>query len=233
MKKIDKKKQMILILIPLVVLLVLRLILNPHFEVYTKNTSNLVILVGALLLLITYFSKDKLLKVIDYVKIIFITLASFVIIQTYFVAPFNTDGLSMYETINDGDILLARVTNNYEFGDVSIVNFKEDDILICKRIIGLPGDNIYYDKNKLYRNGSEVKEEYLSPGTYTYDFDLSDVNYSGELALDVTNGIPEGYYLVLGDNREVSLDSRQIGLIREEDLYAKVFFDVNKFERVK
>ena len=69
--------------------------------------------------------------------------------------------------------------------------------------------------NELYINNTLYEEDYLPDDLVYPDFSLSDLGYSV---------IPDDMYLVLGDNREDSLDSREIGLIKKEEINGKIIF---------
>ena len=84
---------------------------------------------------------------------------------------------------------------------------------LIKRVIGLPGDKIEYKDNVLYVNGEKIKEDFLNKNIKTENFSLASLGYQK---------IPKDMYLVLGDNREDSLDSREIGLIKKKDILGKV-----------
>ena len=114
----------------------------------------------------------------------------------------------------------------YKFQDVKrfdIVIVDEGSELIIKRVIGLPGDYVEYYDNELYINGSKVEEEFERG--YTNDFDLSIFNETT---------IPKGKYLVLGDNRPISKDSRMIGLIDKKNITGYTSLEVYpSIKRVK
>ena len=84
---------------------------------------------------------------------------------------------------------------------------------MIKRVIGLPGDIVSILDNTLYINGEVYVENYLDEGLEYDDFELNSLGYET---------IPEDMYFVLGDNREDSLDSREIGLISKDDIIGKV-----------
>ena len=151
-------------------------------------------------------------EVIPYIVIIILV----VIIRTYFVTPVIVSGDSMKPTLNDGEMLLERKIN---YNDKTIKRFnivviKGDKDEIIKRIIGLPGEHISYKNNKLYVNDKLVKENFKFRDTE--DFNLEEVCTCSK--------IPEGKYLVLGDNRPISKDSRIIGLIDNNDIKGKAVF---------
>lgn len=120
-------------------------------------------------------------------------------------------GPSMNETLQDQDVMIL-LKSHYRLFPVErndIIAFKyEDTKYLVKRVIGLPGENIEYKDNILYINGEVVEDKYANGNTG--DFKL---NY---------DKIPEDKYLVLGDNRENSVDSREIGLIDKKDIMGKV-----------
>ena len=123
----------------------------------------------------------------------------------------------MEPTLKEGDILILNKIG-YKIFDV-----KRFDIVavrtntskyFVKRIIGLPGDKIEYIDNVLHINGKGYKEPFLSEATITENFSLSDLGY---------DEIPKDMYLVLGDNRTNSDDSRnpKIGLVKKSDILGK------------
>ena len=67
------------------------------------------------------------------------------------------------------------------------------------------------------------EEKYLATGTETTSFTIKDINE--------TDTIPNGYYLVLGDNREESKDSRTFGLVKKSDIKGKAKYVVYPFSR--
>ena len=76
-----------------------------------------------------------------------------------------------------------------------------------KRIVGVAGDRVYLRQGHLYVNGEMVDSEW----TCIEDLDST---------VEVT--VPDGHYFVLGDNRAVSCDSREFGLVAEELVKGRV-----------
>lgn len=123
-------------------------------------------------------------------------------------------GPSMYPTYKDGNVIVVNKLS-YRFGSVKrgdIIVLSESEKYMIKRVIGLPGETIEYKDNKLYINGNEYNEKYLNDNVYTEDF--------------TSRVIPEGEYLVLGDNRTDSLDSRDYGFISKKQIVGKVWFKI-------
>ena len=171
--------------------------------------------------------KEFFKDMFGYVIVILIVL----VIVLYVVTLQQVIGPSMEPTLNEGDVLILNKFHYYLF-DVKrndVISFKHDGSkYLIKRVIGLPGESVYYKDNMLYINGNPYKENIVD-GLVTEDFNLEDLGY------DV---IPENMYLVLGDNRDNSLDSRskEVGLIKKEDIIGKVFIRIwplNGFKLVK
>jgi signal peptidase I len=84
---------------------------------------------------------------------------------------------------------------------------------LVKRIIGLPGDKIDIRNGKVYLNGALYKESYIKGSTFP-----------NNMKFPVT--VPKNHYFVMGDNREVSLDSRDLGFISSDKIEGKVVLRV-------
>lgn len=148
--------------------------------------------------------KKIIKELIPYIIIVLVV----ILIRSYIIDPVIVSGDSMYETLKDGEVLLLNRLN-YKFNkinryDIVVVKTNEDDII--KRVIGLPGEHVKYKYGNLYINNEIYQDDFSKA---TADFDLTELGY---------DTIPENKYLVLGDNREVSNDSRRIGLIDKKNI---------------
>ncbi|HEC2158633.1 signal peptidase I [Staphylococcus delphini] len=151
------------------------------------------------------------------------------LLYAFVIKPYNIKGDSMDPTLKDGERVIVnkigKSLGHLDNGNVIVFHADETNDYV-KRIIGKPGDHVVYKDDQLYLNGKKVDEPYLDYNlkhkTYeqiTGSFDSKD--------LPGSNGqeqIPKDKYLVLGDNREVSKDSRAFGLIDKDQIVGKVAF---------
>lgn len=151
------------------------------------------------------------------------------------------------------DIVVIDVNVGYYSNLQTIYQNNNYETLYVKRIIGMPGDYIDYklinNVTYLYVNGELVEETFFNgniKNTY-YDSVLTGYEFSWKHVCDISaerctgNGegqliIPEGFYFVLGDNRTDSVDSRKMGLVKEEDIIGVIKYRMTsllKFEKIK
>lgn len=159
--------------------------------------------------------KNKFKEIMPYIIIVVVV----VLLRLYIITPEIVSGGSMENTLHDGEwILNSKII--YRYKDIKrfdIVVIKKQNYLIIKRVIGLPGDYVEYKDNKLYINGNEINDAYAKGDTN--NFTLKDICYTCDV-------IPKDKYLVLGDNREISADSRSkdLGLVAKDNITGKAFF---------
>ncbi len=168
-------------------------------------------------------------SIIEFFKDIskYLVIALVVFLIFVFVVGFQqVVGPSMSPTLKEGNIILVNKMK-YRFSkikreDIVVVSVKHK--VMIKRVIGLPGETVEYKDNKLYINGKYYEEDFIDTNTVkTEDFAVNGV-------------IPEGKYLVLGDNRENSEDSRDYGLISKKDIIGKAwirFWPISQIKFIK
>ena len=181
-----------------------------------------------------YSCHDILNFIIDIVYVFFF-------IISFILTPTTVSGNSMNNTLYNYDKLLVWHLG-YEpvRDDIVIIDINEshynntiEEQFFIKRIVAINGDNVkfeYHDDNivgSLYVNDTLVESSILYDNFYRlcsrYNSDLnlfeSFIEY-GETSCT----IPSGYSVVMGDNRNNSLDSRRLGLIYNEDILGKAVF---------
>ena len=167
--------------------------------------------------------------IIPYVIIIIVV----VLIRTFLVTPVIVSGDSMVPTLKNRELLLLNKIN-YRLNDIErfdVVVIRLENKEIIKRIVGLPGEEIMYRNNTLYVDGHELANEYTYNGENKKEnFDTEDFSLK---TICNCNKIPEGKYLVLGDNRSISADSRMYGLIDQEDIEGRVKLSIWPIKIIK
>lgn len=149
----------------------------------------------------------------DWVKAIVIALIVAVVIRGFFLEPTYVQGPSMLNTMKTGDkIIINKLI--YWFtsparGEVIVFHSIEGRDLI-KRVIGLPGETIQVKDNHVYINGKILSEPYLT--------------FSTQTSTIPPTKIAANHLFVMGDNRENSTDSRELGSIPIDQIIGRAEF---------
>ncbi len=152
-------------------------------------------------------------------KRLVIVLLLILLVLHYVFPVFITSGESMTSTVCDSDLVLGiRFFGNLNQGDIITGMQSDGDVTkqVIKRVIGLPGDHVIISNNKVYVNGAELHEDYLYEDMSTEDLNIV---------------VPLDRVFVMGDNRNVSFDSRKAGCLEICTISSKVLFDISKGER--
>lgn len=180
------------------------------------------------------------------------------VVRSFIVEPFRIPSGSMMPTLLVGDFILVNkfayglrlpVLNTRiidigepQRGEVFVFRYPENPhIDYIKRVIGVPGDHIFYRNKQLTINGQPVPQTYLdtyvgkgsgasSTGARHLSEDLLGTQHDilvmperNVFAGDFEYVVPQGQYFAMGDNRDNSRDSRAWGTVPEENLVGKAF----------
>jgi signal peptidase I len=131
--------------------------------------------------------------------------------RAFVVEAYVIHGKSMEPTFHDSERLLiskfAPRFERLERGDIVIFNHPDEPgKRLIKRIIGLPGDTVKIEDGKLYLTGELFPEPYLEAPPHDF--------YQ-------THAVEPEHYFVLGDNRDISNDSRRMGTIPADAIIGK------------
>ena len=147
------------------------------------------------------------------------------LIQNYAAAQVIVQQSSMEDTLYEGQRLIEeKITYRYSLpkrGDIVIIRGKEYPDRLVKRVIGLPGEKIDIKDGSVYVNDAKLAEDYA----------VGITENTGKLKLPFL--VPEDHVFVLGDNREISLDSRQLGAISLSSIEGKVILRIWPLNRLK
>lgn len=183
---------------------------------------------------------------IDYSRSFFPVLLLVLIIRSFIFEPFRIPSGSMMPTLLQGDYIFVKKyayglrlpviekkiveTGDPQRGDVVVFRLpSEPNVNYIKRVIGLPGDEIVYERHRLTVNGEPVAvkrdaEHPVASSPARFVEQLGDREHA-ILVTDPDNAmrdgmytVPDGHYFMMGDNRDNSRDSRFIGAIPESHL---------------
>jgi len=181
---------------------------------------------------------------VEYSRSFFPVLLFVLVVRSFVFEPFRIPSGSMMPTLLQGDFIFVQKyayglrlpvietklleTGKPQRGDVVVFRLPSDpSINYIKRVVGLPGDLISYERHRLVVNGELLDLEQHPSATATdprfveqlgerqHEILIDDSSYTFR---DGSYQVPEGHYFMMGDNRDNSRDSRFIGAIPETHL---------------
>lgn len=138
-----------------------------------------------------------------------------VLLATLWLPVLRIYGDSMTPTLVKDELVIAVKNADFQTGDVCA--FYYNNRLLVKRVIANPGDWVDIDEaGNVYVNGEQIEEPYVIEKAL------------GQCNLELPYQVPDGKYFVLGDDRAVSLDSRNsvIGCVSKEQVLGKIVFRI-------
>ena len=134
-------------------------------------------------------------------------------ISRFFLQSVEVVGVSMMPTLKDTNhYLLNRWAFQHsepQHGDVVVIRDPGDHGFSVKRVIAVAGESVFFKRGRVYINGAELDEPYLSPSTRTFTDSVIHEQF-------IMCG--KDQYFVMGDNRSVSIDSRIYGPVSRPDV---------------
>jgi signal peptidase I len=157
---------------------------------------------------------------LDITEVVVFAIAIFLFLYLLVLQPHKIKGASMEPNFHNGEYLLTdKVSYRFgepERGDVIVFEAPPDESEeFIKRIIALPGEKIYINEGQVFINGQKLNEAYLPSNLVTESGDFFKVGLEIE--------VPKDHYIVLGDNRKYSSDSRSWGFITRDEITGKAW----------
>jgi signal peptidase I len=156
---------------------------------------------------------------LDLLEIAIIGVTIFVLVYIFVGQLLEVTGESMEPHLHNGEQIIAeKVSMKFKplhRGEIVIFRHpNNNERLLVKRVVGLPGETVKVSHGDVYINGTLLDEPYtLVPDSTTGGKDLVE---------DVAYQIPQNSYILLGDNRRESSDSRTFGPVRKELILGRV-----------
>jgi signal peptidase I len=194
-------------------------------------------------------NKEKIRKIViiinEYVQVLLFAILIIEIIFSFIMFPATVSQNSMFPTLLPNDQLIIKRTNDLKNNDIIVFKYDAkiqatqvgvpDEELLIKRIIAIPGQTFEYIGKDLYINGKKANDKFAVEEMNGLNLEtICKLNGLEEECLqeDGSYKIPDGWYVVFGDNRQytasknpVSIDSRSFGLVHESQI-----FGVAKYE---
>lgn len=137
-----------------------------------------------------------------------------ILLRTFIITPVIVNGPSMRPTLENGEVLILKKYDT-KIARFEIVVIKYNNDKLVKRVIGLPGETIKYEDNKLYVNNKLIEETFIHGSTMNFE-----------------TTVPKGAYFVLGDNRTNSTDSRSIGPVYKKSIIGTTNLSIFPFNKI-
>ena len=153
--------------------------------------------------------------------VLILTLLIFIGIVSVFYSIKSVSGYGMMPSLRDQDVLLIKRKSELKRFDIVLINNGIEGEF--RRIIGLPGERISYQEDTLYVDGQPLDEKFIVGKVN--ESQAKGKNFTGDMSLfsiGQASEIPQDCYLVLGDNRPYTTDSRDYGLVRKQAIGGKI-----------
>ncbi len=164
-------------------------------------------------------------ELLDWLKTVCITMLFVILCFTYVGRTAIVNGRSMESTLYEDDMLiLLSVGREPAQGDVVACNCEGLGEVIVKRVAAVGGQqvDIDFEAGKVYVDGKE----------FTVD-GIENITTDSESGFEYPLTVPQGYYFVLGDNRQHSTDSRSsfVGFVSRDDILGRAVFRILPLEK--
>lgn len=185
-------------------------------------------------------------SIFDFIELFVFTLAAVFIITSFFFRYSVVDGDSMQNTLQDEQrLLLSNFFYDPKPGDVVVIDDRSLKAPIVKRVIAVEGQTVTFKSNGVWVDGQLLDEDYVFIDEIGYEYSVIPhrelLDNAEKLDLEVGSGyytltVPDNEIFVMGDHRNVSLDSRMTGTYHEDSVLGKVvliFYPFDEFGKIE
>ena len=192
-------------------------------------------------------------SIFDFIEMCVFTIAAVFMLTSFFFRYSIVEGGSMQDTLHDDErLLLSCFLYTPECGDVVVVQDRSTALKtpIVKRVIAVGGQTVRFTPTAVYVDGVKLEEPYVYTEDYhnpqapseEYEYSVYPSDALLSIVTDRKDGeyyeilVPESEIFVMGDHRNNSKDSRDIGTLHEDAVIGKVvlrFFPFDKFGKIE
>jgi len=166
-------------------------------------------------------TKETIIKNIKELLPYILILIAVIVVRTFFVTPVLVNGNSMEKTLHENEVMLLNKRGKIERFSIIVIHVNEEingqkyNEDLIKRVIALPGETVACENGKIYVNGKIQEDDYAVGITSNFE----------------PIELGEDEYFAMGDNREVSLDSRYFGAFNIKQIKGTTDFILFPFKR--
>ena len=166
-------------------------------------------------------TKETIIKNIKELLPYILILIAVIVVRTFFVTPVLVNGNSMEKTLHENEVMLLNKRGKIERFSIIVIHVNEEingqkyNEDLIKRVIALPGETVTCENGKIYVNGKIQEDDYAFGITSNFE----------------PIELGEDEYFAMGDNREVSLDSRYFGAFNIKQIKGTADFILFPFKR--
>lgn len=181
-------------------------------------------------------------EAMEWLKALAIAALLVLVIRTFLFSPFIVDGPSMKPNFQSGErVIVNKIIYDIrepKRGEVVVFHVPQENRDFIKRVIGVPGDKVKLEGDRLYINGELVEEPYLKEAIEQAKAENREYNTAENFpnAYVQSDIVPDHMILAFGDNRSNSKDSRMIGYVSMDELVGRadiIFWPLNELKIVK
>jgi signal peptidase I len=164
----------------------------------------------------------------EYLLVAICAVVAALLVQAYVVKPYRIPSESMASTLVPRDrVLVNKVVykmRDPHRGDIVVIDSRILHKVLIKRVVGLPGERIALQDGAVYIDGRRLTEPYVDVTGGRREQTDPFLGTGKPWALETPYVIPARHYFVMGDNREVSDDSRDWGTVPRSEIIGEAFF---------